>query len=117
MARLRDFRAAGLLLTPGLLDSGFASLAGFSGSLYAARFLEPSALGVYALYFAAFQAPGLLPERVLVGELQREYPSAAACLADDLAALCVHMRDPLRLRRRPRQSPCGSARSRRCNGG
>ena len=55
--------------------------------------------------------------RVLVGELQREYPSAAACLADDLAALCVHMRYPLRLRRRPRQSPCGSARSRRCNGG
>ena len=55
--------------------------------------------------------------RVLVGELQREYPSAAACLADDLAALCVHMRYPLRLRRRPRQSPCGSARLRRCNGG
>ena len=66
MTRLRDFRAAGLLLTPGLLDSGFASLAGFSGSLYAARFLEPSALGVYALYFAAFQALGLLPERLLL---------------------------------------------------
>ena len=28
--------------------------------------------------------------RTLVGELERDYPSAAACLADDLPALSVH---------------------------
>jgi hypothetical protein len=33
-------------MAPGLLDSGFASLAGFSGSLYAARVLDGGTLGV-----------------------------------------------------------------------
>lgn len=42
--------------------------------------------------------------RSLVGELAREYPSAAACLADDLPALCAHLRYPLRLRRRLRST-------------
>lgn len=42
--------------------------------------------------------------RSLVGELQRDYPSAAACLADDLPALTVHLRYPLRLRKRWRSS-------------
>ena len=42
--------------------------------------------------------------RALVGELSREYPSAAACLADDLAALTVHLAYPLRLRRRLRST-------------
>ncbi|MGH2428040.1 MAG: transposase, partial [Candidatus Limnocylindria bacterium] len=42
--------------------------------------------------------------RSLVGELAREYPSAAACLADDLPALTVHLRYPLRLRKRWRSS-------------
>lgn len=42
--------------------------------------------------------------RALVGQLEREYPSAAACLADDLPALCAHLRYPLRLRRRLRSS-------------
>lgn len=42
--------------------------------------------------------------RRLVGELSREYPSAAACLADDLAALTVHLRYPLRLRKRLRST-------------
>jgi hypothetical protein len=37
-----------------------------------------------------------------VGELQTDYPSAAACLAEDLPALCVHLRYPLRLRKRLR---------------
>jgi putative transposase len=38
--------------------------------------------------------------RMTVGELERRYPSAAACLADDLPALCVHLRylPPLRKR-------------------
>ena len=42
--------------------------------------------------------------RILVGELSREYPSAAACLADDLAALTVHLAYPLRLRKRLRST-------------
>ncbi len=40
--------------------------------------------------------------RVLVGELSREFPSVAACLADDLPALTVHLAYPLRLRKRLR---------------
>ena len=42
--------------------------------------------------------------RKLVGELEPEYPSAAACLADDLPALCVHLRYPLHLRKRLRST-------------
>jgi transposase-like protein len=42
--------------------------------------------------------------RVLVGELAGDFPSAAACLADDLPALTVHLRYPLRLRRRLRST-------------
>lgn len=42
--------------------------------------------------------------RALVGELGREYPSAAACLADDLPALTAHLAYPLRLRKRLRST-------------
>ena len=42
--------------------------------------------------------------RGLVAELEREYPSAAACLAEDLPALCVHLRYPLHLRKRLRST-------------
>jgi transposase-like protein len=42
--------------------------------------------------------------RALVGTLERQYPSAAACLADALPALCVHLRYLPRLRRRLRSS-------------
>ncbi len=42
--------------------------------------------------------------RRLVGELERDYPSAAACLAEDLPALCVHLRYPGRLRHRLRST-------------
>jgi transposase-like protein len=42
--------------------------------------------------------------RVLVGELGAEFPSAAACLADDLPALTVHLAYPLRLRKRLRST-------------
>jgi len=42
--------------------------------------------------------------RALVGELEPRYPSAAACLGDDLEALCVHLRYPGRLRKRLRSS-------------
>jgi transposase-like protein len=42
--------------------------------------------------------------RALVGDLERPYPSAAACLAEDLPALCVHLHYPVRLRRRLRST-------------
>jgi transposase-like protein len=42
--------------------------------------------------------------RQLVTHLEREYPSAAACLAEDLPALCVHLKYFPRLRQRFRSS-------------
>jgi putative transposase len=42
--------------------------------------------------------------RALVGELAGSFPSAAACLADDLPALCAHLRYAPRLRKRLRSS-------------
>jgi transposase-like protein len=42
--------------------------------------------------------------RQVVTSLEREYPSAAACLADDLPALCVHLQYLPRLRKRFRSS-------------
>jgi transposase-like protein len=42
--------------------------------------------------------------RDLVADLEREYPSAAACLAEDLPALCVHLKYLPRLRKRFRSS-------------
>jgi transposase-like protein len=64
---------------------------------------------VHSAYWAALDN-AVSPEeaeaslRGLVAELEREYPSAAACLADDLPALCVHLRYPLHLRRRLRST-------------
>jgi len=42
--------------------------------------------------------------RRLVASLEREYPSAAACLAEDLPALCGHLKYLPRLRKRFRSS-------------
>ena len=42
--------------------------------------------------------------RMIVGDLERRYPSAAACLADDLPALCIHLRYLPRLRKRFRST-------------
>jgi transposase-like protein len=42
--------------------------------------------------------------RELVSELERPYPSAAACLAEDLPALCIHLKYFPRLRKRFRSS-------------
>ena len=42
------------MISAGLLDSGFASLATFAVGLYAARALDAEVLGVYALFFSAF---------------------------------------------------------------
>ncbi len=64
---------------------------------------------VRAAYWAALDG-ATCPEdaehglRVLVGELAGDFPSAAACLADDLPALTVHLRYPLRLRKRLRST-------------
>ena len=57
-----------------------------------------------ALHGAATPAEAEAGLRILVGELSRAYPSAAACLADDMAALTVHLAYPLRLRRRLRST-------------
>jgi len=57
-----------------------------------------------ALHGAATRAQAEAGLRVLVGELGREYASAAACLADDVVALTVHLAYPLRLRRRLRST-------------
>ena len=64
---------------------------------------------VRAAYWAALDT-AMSPQeaehglRVLVGELSAEFPSAAACLADDLSALTVHLRYPLRLKKRLRST-------------
>ena len=53
---------------------------------------------------AGSAADGEARLRALVGQLQTDYPSAAACLAEDLPALCVHLRYRLRLRKRLRST-------------
>lgn len=57
-----------------------------------------------ALGEATSSADGEARLRSLVGELQGSYPSAAARLAEDLPALCVHLDYPLRLRKRLRST-------------
>lgn len=64
---------------------------------------------VQAAYWAALNEAASPEEaeaklRGLVAEMERAYPSAAACLAEDLPALCVHLRYPLQLRRRLRST-------------
>ena len=64
---------------------------------------------VEAAYWAALEeatspADGEARLRRLVTDLERPYPSAAACLAEDLPALCVHLEYPVRLRRRLRST-------------
>jgi len=64
---------------------------------------------VRAAYWAALDEAASPAEaeaglRGLVGSLEREYPSAAACLAEDLAALTVHLAYPGRLRWRLRST-------------
>jgi transposase-like protein len=64
---------------------------------------------VRATYWAALDSATSPAEaeqglRELVGSLEREFPSAAACLADDLPALTAHLAYPLRLRTRLRST-------------
>jgi transposase-like protein len=53
---------------------------------------------------ATSPAEGEARLRRLVTDLERQYPSSAACLAEDLPALCVHLAYPLRLRKRLRST-------------
>lgn len=57
-----------------------------------------------ALDQAGSAADGEARLRALVGQLEHDYPSAAACLAEDLPALCVHLTYPLQLRKRLRST-------------
>ena len=53
-----------------------------------------------ALDQAGSAADGEARLRALVGQLEHDYPSAAACLAEDLPALSAHLNYPLQLRKR-----------------
>ncbi len=57
-----------------------------------------------ALDQAGSAADGEARLRALVGQLEHDYPSAAACLAEDLPALCAHLNYPLQLRKRLRST-------------
>lgn len=64
---------------------------------------------IEAAYWAALDeatslADGEARLRRPVADLGRQYPSAAACLAEDLPALSVHLAYPLRLRKRLRST-------------
>ena len=64
---------------------------------------------VRAAYWAALDGATTPDEaeqglRQSVGSLERDYPSAAACLAEDLPALTVHLAYPLRLKKRLRST-------------
>lgn len=57
-----------------------------------------------ALDLAGSAADGESRRRTPVGELEPQYPSDAAVLAEDLPVLCVHLGYPLRLRKRLRST-------------
>jgi O-antigen/teichoic acid export membrane protein len=52
-------------ILPGVLDAGLASLATFAVGLVAARFLEPTVLGGYALVFSVFVLACMVPAQLL----------------------------------------------------
>lgn len=88
--RVSRLRTAGVLgLAPGLFDAGFASLAGLTGSLYAARFFELGQLGLFSVFFVAFQLLQLLPARLItvpaqVVALDLPIPERTAILSKSL---------------------------------
>ena len=55
-----------------------------------------------ALDEASSPADGEARLRRRVADLERQYPSATACLAENLPSLCMHLSYPLRLRKRLR---------------
>jgi putative transposase len=64
---------------------------------------------VHRAYWAALDdatsaSDGEARLRQLVAKLEPQFPSAAACLAEDLPALTVHLDYPLRLRKRLRST-------------
>lgn len=87
----------------GLVDAGCGSLATFAVSLYAARLLDPSALGAYGLFFTGFVLVGVVPTQLLfqpaevaslaltgrdrIGVLRRSVPLGAPVAVAAAAAL------------------------------
>ena len=59
-------RSSALSLAPGLVDTGFASLAGLGASLYAARVFDLAQLGLFSLYAVMFQLLGGVPARLIL---------------------------------------------------
>ena len=52
-------------LPAGILDSGFASIATFAIGVYAVRYLDASALGIYSLFFSAFMMATVVPSSLV----------------------------------------------------
>jgi O-antigen/teichoic acid export membrane protein len=68
--RIRRHGTGARLLSAGMVDAGFASLATFSIGVYAARELSASALGIYAFFFAAFIMTAVIPEQLVFRPLE-----------------------------------------------
>ena len=97
------------LLAEGLGDGErLAEIGRLGARLTLQRAVEEEATYWAALDEATSPAEGEPRLRRLVADLERAYPSAAACLAEDLPTLCVHLEYPLRLRL-PSLLPAGAA--------
>ena len=70
VAQIHRHGTGARLLSAGMVDAGFASLATFSIGVYAARELSASALGVYAFLFAAFIMTAVIPEQLVFRPLE-----------------------------------------------
>ena len=93
------------LLAEGLGDGErLAEIGRLGARLTLQRAVEEEATYWAALDEATSPADGEPRLRRLVTDLDRAYPSAAACLAEDLPTLCVHLEYPLRLRWRLRST-------------
>lgn len=69
-AQLRAAVAEHPRIVPGVIDSGLSSLATFSVGLYAARELDASTLGAYALVFTAFGLAAIIPDQLVFSPLE-----------------------------------------------
>lgn len=52
-------------LPAGILDSGFASVATFAIGVFAVRYLDAAALGIYSLFFSAFMMASIVPSSLI----------------------------------------------------
>lgn len=53
------------ILSAGMMDAGFASLATFVVGIFAIRYFDPATLGGYALVFAAFKLAVFIPQEMI----------------------------------------------------